>query len=195
MHPVLDDDVTHVHSVVGYVYISPYLEEKIGLSDTCGVHNLHGMPGVMGGLAGVISAALAGTDKYGASIGTIFPSRNSLNITGGLGWTAQDQAQHQLYALLTTLGMAIGAGIITGALINFGGKFDPEKWYNDAEFWEMPDYDSDVEAGRADAQHHRRHRHAEEMLDGTGEAAAHYQSKGGSKANMPALRLDYATPV
>ena len=50
-------------SVMGYTYIQPYLARTIGLDDTCGVHNLHGMPGVMGGIAGIISAASTGTAK------------------------------------------------------------------------------------------------------------------------------------
>ena len=32
----------------GFTYLSDFLEAKTGLRDTCGVHNLHGMPGVLG---------------------------------------------------------------------------------------------------------------------------------------------------
>src|SRR3972149_2784894 len=42
-------------SVVGYAIIQPRLQKATGGVDTCGVHNLHGMPGVFGG---IIAAAL-----------------------------------------------------------------------------------------------------------------------------------------
>ena len=48
-------------SAWGFLKLSPWLQEKIGLHDTCGVHNLHGMPGVMGGLIGGLSAAMSGS--------------------------------------------------------------------------------------------------------------------------------------
>ena len=37
-------------STLGFFFLSPLLEEKAGLGDTCGVHNLHGIPGLLGGL-------------------------------------------------------------------------------------------------------------------------------------------------
>lgn len=52
--------------VLGYVFIQPALEARLKIVDTCGVHNLHGMPGLMGGLIvlwvmpGVAKAQLIG---------------------------------------------------------------------------------------------------------------------------------------
>lgn len=46
-------------SAFGFLYLSTFLQKKISLHDTCGVHNLHGMPGVLGGIFGAISASLA----------------------------------------------------------------------------------------------------------------------------------------
>ena len=37
-------------SVIGYTIIQPRLQKATGSVDTCGVHNLHGMPGIFGGL-------------------------------------------------------------------------------------------------------------------------------------------------
>jgi ammonium transporter Rh len=47
-------------SVVGYTLIQPRLQKFTGGIDTCGVHNLHGMPGVLGGIAalGLVASPL-----------------------------------------------------------------------------------------------------------------------------------------
>jgi len=53
-------------SVIGYVFVQPRFDRALRIVDTCGVHNLHGMPGLLGGLAaialvpGVVTAQLAG---------------------------------------------------------------------------------------------------------------------------------------
>jgi ammonium transporter Rh len=52
--------------VIGYVFIQPFIKKAFRIVDTCGVHNLHGMPGLVGGLAaifvipGIAVAQLAG---------------------------------------------------------------------------------------------------------------------------------------
>lgn len=49
--------LTGVISTMGYQYLTPYLEHKLGLFDTCGVHNLHGIPGLLGGIISSIVVA------------------------------------------------------------------------------------------------------------------------------------------
>lgn len=51
-------------SAFGFTSLGPYLSEKINLQDTCGVHSLHGLPGVIGGTISIIAIATAG-DKHG----------------------------------------------------------------------------------------------------------------------------------
>ncbi|MEI6601917.1 MAG: ammonium transporter [Clostridia bacterium] len=46
--------IAGVLCVVGYVLIQPIVEKKLRIVDTCGVHNLHGMPGLLGGLAAIL---------------------------------------------------------------------------------------------------------------------------------------------
>ncbi len=43
-------------SAIGFLFIGPFLKEKINLSDTCGVHSLHGMPSVFGTIVSAIAA-------------------------------------------------------------------------------------------------------------------------------------------
>ena len=40
--------------VVGYIVIQPRLQKALKIVDTCGVHNLHGMPGLFGGVVALI---------------------------------------------------------------------------------------------------------------------------------------------
>ncbi len=53
-------------STIGFRYVSPWLERKFNIIDTCGVNNLHGMPGLLGGLVvllvvpGIVTAQLSG---------------------------------------------------------------------------------------------------------------------------------------
>jgi ammonium transporter Rh len=54
---ILIGSVAGAISVVGYTIIQPRLQKATGGVDTCGVHNLHGMPGVFGGLIAAVFVA------------------------------------------------------------------------------------------------------------------------------------------
>lgn len=154
-------------SVLGYIKIQPWLEHY-GLDDTCGVHNLHGMPGIIAAIGGTIAAASAGESAYGESIGKVFGARDGEN-----GIDAAEQARYQLAALASTLIISIGGGIITGLVIknkffvyrgitkddvkqdeehgtmaqtyhicNFCRSTDERTFYDDAYYWVVPPSDS-----------------------------------------------------
>ena len=48
--------IAGVISTLCFQYLGPWLEEKYGLYDTCGVHNLHGIPGILGASISAIGA-------------------------------------------------------------------------------------------------------------------------------------------
>jgi ammonium transporter Rh len=48
-----------VLSTFGFIKVQPFLDRVIGLKDTCGVHNLHGMPSIYGAICSVILAAIS----------------------------------------------------------------------------------------------------------------------------------------
>ncbi len=55
-------------SVLGYRFLLPLLE-KARIFDTCGVHNLHGLPGLMGGLSALLLVpGIAGAQLTGIGI-------------------------------------------------------------------------------------------------------------------------------
>ncbi|KAI4486894.1 hypothetical protein M0802_012245 [Mischocyttarus mexicanus] len=55
-------------NVLGYKYLTPFIQKRLRIHDTCGVHNLHGMPGVLAGIFGAIMAALATENSYDYSL-------------------------------------------------------------------------------------------------------------------------------
>jgi ammonium transporter Rh len=59
-------------AALGYIYLTPLLERKLGLHDTAGIHNLHGMPGILGGIVGGISASFADM-RFGPDLKRAFP--------------------------------------------------------------------------------------------------------------------------
>jgi len=81
-----------------------WVYEKIGIHDTCGVLNLHGIPGIIGGFIGAIAAGVANKDVYGDSLNDIFTEL-------GNGRSQASQAGFQLACLFTTVGIAIISGM------------------------------------------------------------------------------------
>lgn len=118
-------------STLGFNYLSAILY-KCGIHDTCGVHNLHGIPGVLGGIAGAIGALLASTNNFGDSLTDVFPEL-------WYGRTQKEQMVYQFVTLGVTLGMAIVGGLITGWIIRqpFFEPLDSDRCFDDQQIWVM----------------------------------------------------------
>ncbi|KAK3551190.1 hypothetical protein QTP70_013874 [Hemibagrus guttatus] len=120
-------------SVLGYKYLSPILESKLKIQDTCGVHNLHGMPGVLGAIVGAITAAAASPSVYGLGIVDVFPDIKE-------DYTASYQASMQIASLAVTLAIALLGGLIVGFLLKLPicGAPPDTLCFEDSVYWEMP---------------------------------------------------------
>jgi ammonium transporter Rh len=114
-------------SVCVYVYLQPYLEQKIGLSDTCGVQALHAAPGILGAISGAFACESASRDHslYGDSFDSVFPHGDK-------------QASYQIAALAVTIGMSLVGGYATGLFTKFvtKGRFlSEEQRFHDDNEW------------------------------------------------------------
>ena len=49
------------------INLQPWMSKKLHTHDTCGVHNLHGMPAVIGAILSCVMAGLATKQAYGDS--------------------------------------------------------------------------------------------------------------------------------
>ncbi|XP_011496592.1 PREDICTED: ammonium transporter Rh type A [Ceratosolen solmsi marchali] len=142
-------------SVLGYKYLTPLIQKHLRIHDTCGIHNLHGMPAILAGLFGALFAGLATEADYNDSLYEIFPARipglgpnlteinenYRLSLKPGWNRSAGQQAAYQLLALAVTLAVAIVSGLITGFILRMPicGNIAEEQKFDDIVLWEFED--------------------------------------------------------
>ncbi|KAF7224712.1 ammonium transporter Rh type C-like 2 isoform X1 [Nothobranchius furzeri] len=131
-----------VLSTLGYVFITPFLEKHMKIQDTCGIHNLHAMPGFLGGVVGAITAAAASDTVY---------SHEGLVNTFDFKDEFKDmvptvQGGHQAGALCVALIFGIGGGILVGAVLRLPIWGDPadDNCFDDEAYWEVPDDEENI---------------------------------------------------
>jgi len=132
-------------SVMGYRFVTPYLSNKFNLQDICGVHNLHGMPGVCSCIIGIFVTLSAKHNqaKYFGGYDDYFPRGDK-------------QAGYQTAGLVVTLAMAIVSGICTGYILRAAWKINQmskSDVFNDRAFWNLPsDYDQIIDPPESDKE-------------------------------------------
>eukprot|EP00339_Tiarina_fusa_P009616 CAMPEP_0117025008 /NCGR_PEP_ID=MMETSP0472-20121206/18519_1 /TAXON_ID=693140 ORGANISM="Tiarina fusus, Strain LIS" /NCGR_SAMPLE_ID=MMETSP0472 /ASSEMBLY_ACC=CAM_ASM_000603 /LENGTH=447 /DNA_ID=CAMNT_0004731609 /DNA_START=32 /DNA_END=1372 /DNA_ORIENTATION=+ len=110
-------------STLGYAVLTPILSKFFHIHDTCGVNNLHGMPGVLGAILSIFATLVISQveDDY-------IPEYEH----------GKYQPLIQLAALGITLGIAILFGIITGIILlglSFLRRIHHRDFFNDRETW------------------------------------------------------------
>merc|ERR1719330_618473 len=113
-------------SVAGYTVIQPKLQTAIGLHDTCGVNNLHGMPGILAAIISAIACAASSgtTDRIAAYIGD--------------DRTRGQQAGFQILCLVVTLLVAGITGAASAAVVRFFDPLGETQAFVDSTLWEVP---------------------------------------------------------
>ncbi|KFP16634.1 Ammonium transporter Rh type A, partial [Egretta garzetta] len=111
--------IAGIISVLGFHFLTPFLASKLKIQDTCGVHNLHGLPGILGGIAGIVVTAVNEETREG------------VRFTPGM----------QAAALGSTIGMALAGGALTGGILKlpFLGQASDENCFDDSVYWEVPE--------------------------------------------------------
>nr|XP_009688747.1 PREDICTED: ammonium transporter Rh type B-like [Struthio camelus australis] len=115
-------------SPLGFTFLTPVLCSRLKIQDTCGVHNVHGMPGILGALLGTLLTALATADAYGNRMELVFP-----HVADG-SRSATYQAVCQLCALPVTLLLVVLGGSVAGAILKMkrlGSSLDMPNWENE----------------------------------------------------------------
>ncbi|KAM4676522.1 ammonium transporter Rh type C isoform 2-T2 [Discoglossus pictus] len=123
-------------STLGYVYLSPILLSKIKLHDTCGVNNLHGMPGIIGGIVGAVTAACATEGVYTLEgMKTLFRFEEEFADR-----TPSTQGGYQAAGIFVSLAFAFVGGTIVGFILKLPIWGDPsdENCFEDGVYWELP---------------------------------------------------------
>ncbi|KAF7660665.1 hypothetical protein LDENG_00277030 [Lucifuga dentata] len=144
---------------LGYKYLTPYLAKHMRIQDQCGIHNLHGLTGLISSTAGICAILLATEETYGPSMYQIFAHRAPPEgdakllelqqlipgLKPGLGRTAKEQALYQMAAVFSTIAAASAGGLITGLVMKlpFLSATTDEDCFDDEVFFDVPsDFDT-----------------------------------------------------
>lgn len=113
-------------STIGFWKIGPWLADK-GLIDVCGIHNLHAIPGLLGGFVSAIIFALSDA------------APTALRTNPESGFTYSKQAGMQFAGTMVSLGIALLAGLFVGWLLSCFKNIPTWDFFEDKAFWDMHD--------------------------------------------------------
>merc|ERR1712113_251241 len=127
-------------SVLGYTVIQPKLQQAIGLHDTCGVNNLHGMPGILAAIVSAIACATSsGNSPFPLSNEQLAAYEVPVNIGTADGRTPGQQAGFQILCLVVCFLFASISGVACGAVVRVIDRLGETEAFVDSALWEVPE--------------------------------------------------------
>uniref|UniRef100_A0A8C6S9Z0 Ammonium transporter AmtB-like domain-containing protein n=1 Tax=Neogobius melanostomus TaxID=47308 RepID=A0A8C6S9Z0_9GOBI len=120
----------------GYKYLTPFMARRLRIQDQCGIHNLHGLTGLISSMAGICAILLF------AELQLLIPG-----LKPGLGRTAKEQALFQFAAIFATIAASAVGGLLTGWVMSLKCMAAPsdEDCFDDELFLDVPsDFDTGV---------------------------------------------------
>uniref|UniRef100_A0AAQ5YQC5 Ammonium transporter AmtB-like domain-containing protein n=1 Tax=Amphiprion ocellaris TaxID=80972 RepID=A0AAQ5YQC5_AMPOC len=117
---------TGIISTFGYLFVTPFLERVLKLQDTCGVHNLHAVPGMLGGFIVTQTHMLNIVFDFTGSF-----ANRSVGTQGGF----------QAAGTCVSIAFGLVGGAIVGFILRFPIWGDPadDNCYDDEVYWEVPE--------------------------------------------------------
>ncbi|XP_041907147.1 ammonium transporter Rh type B-like [Corvus kubaryi] len=144
--------------VLGFRFLAPLLGRKLTFHDQCGIHNLHGLPGILGAAASVVAVLVASKDTSGSHSFQLSPvGGNASEVVEGQwgGRGGGGQALCQAAGLAVAVGASLLAGLLTGAALRLPCLarpperlcFDDSLYFKIQDQAESPGPDSSAEEG------------------------------------------------
>ncbi|NXM81903.1 RHBGA protein, partial [Oenanthe oenanthe] len=130
--------------VLGFRFLTPLLGRKLTLLDQCGIHNLHGLPGILGAAASVLAVLVASKDTSGSQPSQLSPAGgNASSVLEGQGGSGGQ-------ALCQAAGLAVAAAALRLPCLARPPErlcFDDSLYFKIQDQAESPGPDSSAEEG------------------------------------------------
>lgn len=103
-------------STLCFSKLAPKFQKFFHIHDSCGVHNLHGIPGFLGGILSAIVIAAYNSKPIAEDYKSYLPFSDTVNLYSR---TFTQQAGVQVAGTFVSLGIGIFCGITAGIIISF----------------------------------------------------------------------------
>ncbi|MED6268096.1 Ammonium transporter Rh type C 2 [Characodon lateralis] len=143
-------------STFGYLFVTPFLERSLKLQDTCGIHNLHAVPGMLGGFIGAIVAATATEEVYS--------KEGLINVFDKEGKFADrsmgTQGAYQAAGTCVSIVFGLVGGVIVGLILKIPiwGDTADDHCFDDEAYWELPEEEEETLSPVLEYNNHMSHK-------------------------------------